>query len=123
MRVVPLMSCVVSFVLVVCGSAVCGPAVAQVISGAGQASSEASSPATGFAAPTDARCHSASLEELRDMGCRLEQAGCLGLREYQRETLDAMETRRAEGRASELDDELNPRMKAYLEQILRSKGC
>ena len=118
MRVAPFASCIVSFVLVASS-----PAIAQVISGDAQASTDASSTTAGFEPPSDARCQSASLEQLRDMGCRIEQAGCLGLREYQRETLEGMERRRAEGRATELDDEVNPRMKAYLEQILRDKGC
>lgn len=54
----------------------------------------------------------------------MEQAGCPGLREYQRETLDGIARRRASGQPqSEIADRLDPRVTAYIAKLLRDKGC
>ncbi|WP_190285758.1 DUF4124 domain-containing protein [Montanilutibacter psychrotolerans] len=74
-------------------------------------------------APTAAQCANASLARLREMGCRVEQAGCPGLREYQRETLDTIARGRNGGEQSAMSAEFNAKATEHLAGLLRNKGC
>lgn len=74
-------------------------------------------------APTAAQCANASLARLREMGCRVEQAGCSGLREYQRETLDTIARGRSGGGQSAMSAEFDAKATEHLAGLLRNKGC
>ena len=60
----------------------------------------------------------ASLQDLRDKGCRIEQGSCTTMRDY------LEETRAATGReSSAMAKELGERMQREIQQRMQAKGC